>query len=180
MRTFNKMIKETENVAYNYGCLMYEYKIANWNDVLSIIDPKDVYDNDKHEFGLEKFPHCTLLYGFHENETSLDKIYDIVNGTKPIGLNMKGVSIFDNKDYDVLKFDIDSKPLFYLNELFRNNFKYTNDYPDYHPHMTICYLKKGTFEKYLDKFNDIKLKIRDPRFKYSRSNGSKIYFDVIK
>mgnify|MGYP003352094323 CR=1 FL=1 len=33
-------------------------------------------------------------------------------------------------------------------------FPYTNDYPDYKPHITIAYVKKGLGKKYLDIFNN--------------------------
>jgi 2'-5' RNA ligase len=181
IKKFNQVVNESENAKRDYGCLMYNFKVKNWeSDVLSLIDIEDVYDDDKHDFGVERNPHVTILYGFHEDEVSLDKIYDSIKDGRPIGLNIERVSVFNNKDYDVLKFDVNSKPLYSLNAFFKNNFKNTNDFPDYHPHMTICYLKKGTSEKYLDKFGNINLKIRDPKFKYSRANGSKIYFDVIK
>jgi hypothetical protein len=48
---------------------------------------------------------------------------------------------FENELYDVLKFDVKrEKSLFDCNKDLMK-FPHTTDYPDYHPHLTISYLK---------------------------------------
>jgi 2'-5' RNA ligase len=37
------------------------------------------------------------------------------------------------------------------------NFEYTTDYPDYHPHITIAYLKPGCGKKYAEELKEEKI-----------------------
>lgn len=151
-----------------FGCLMLEFdRISNWDEVLNYIKKEDVYD--KPGFGLEDEPHTTVLFGFHDKEVSLEEIQNVVKkylkGKDKIEVNLTGISLFENKDFDVLKFDIESEDLKNLNELLKE-FPNTNSHPEYHPHTTIAYLLPGTGKKYVKEFKK-PIILRSGKFKYS-------------
>jgi 2'-5' RNA ligase len=169
-----KMFLEKSNV-YNYGCVMLYLDIKDWSSITSIIDINDIYSPDD-TYGIEDEPHLTLLYGLHKEvkDEDIKKIVDTIN-KKDIEIVGEGIDIFENKDYDVVKISVKSD---YLNELNKEFSKlpYTTDYPDYKPHITICYVKSGTGKKYIDK--DFKQKFESDNVVYSKSNGKKITFKL--
>lgn len=136
------------------GCLMAYYEIPKWDELLSEIDPEHLYEGDDPvRFGLEEEPHITILYGFDLEETNKEDIQSAIDdlGVEPIDdLKIEGIGVFENDDYDVLKITVVSETLSSLNEYFKNNFKYDNEYPEYKPHITIAYLNKGESENYLN------------------------------
>ena len=142
-----------ENV---YGCLMLNMrkKIKNWNECTSIIDKKDIYDDESNDYGVENEPHVTVLYGFLPSV----KVNDIKKHLNFLSENIKftitGIGIFPGKGdtpYDVVKFNIKSDDLTKLNKICK---KIPNEetFPEYNPHMTIAYVKKGCGSKYIKKY----------------------------
>ncbi len=111
------------------------------------IDPEDLY-TDKSGFGLDKNPHVTVAYGHEENdpESTRQAIDDIGAGEGRLG----GLSQFKNKDYNVLKFDVNSDHLRTLNKRVRERIAMPGQtFKDYNPHVTVAYLKPGVdVEKY--------------------------------
>jgi 2'-5' RNA ligase len=133
---------EKEN--YEYSCLMLDFKVDNWNKLLKKISPDIVYDDETKQFGLETKPHVTILYGFTGGKEISEQIKEITERAKtPIKVKIKSISKFEGEEFDVLKFDVESDILTKLNKIFTNNFENVNDFPDYHPHITIGYIKKG-------------------------------------
>lgn len=57
------------------------------------------------------------------------------------------VSVFKNKDFDVLKCSVSCDGLFETNKEISNNFELHTEFKTYHPHITIAYMKKGTAKK---------------------------------
>lgn len=154
-----------------YGALMLYLDFDGWDKMLSLIDKEDIYDEEP-GFGLEKDPHVTVLFGFHK-DSNFDKIKELVKYQEydSIEILIKNISHFETPDYDVVKLDIESKQMNALNKIMTDNFEYTNDYPDYHPHMTIAYVKKGTGKKY-DKKNS-EIKTTGNRFVFSPADSDK-------
>lgn len=157
MRFLNFIEFINENVSYEKGCAMLYFKFPDMEKLHSEIESGDIYDEEE-KFGLEDKPHCTLLYGFHDDEIknrqdvldSIDISFD--------SLELYNASLFENDDYDVLKFDVresddtDDDKLFAINKVLTDKFPYSTEYPDYHPHCTISYIKKGEGKKYVEKF----------------------------
>jgi 2'-5' RNA ligase len=153
--------KDTEKI-YEYGCAMLYFDFPEMDEFHSQIDENDIYSEDGH--GLETEPHTTLLYGFHADEIEDDnEIIETITEEEIPELELYNVSIFENDDYDVLKFDVrqkmdeydkDEDILYKINKKLTDKFPYSSDYPDYHPHATIGYLKKGEAGKYVEKFKD--------------------------
>jgi 2'-5' RNA ligase len=139
-----------------YGCLIIKIPIKNWDKILSKIDKKDLYINkDSVSDGLEKDPHITILYGFHD-ETDVNKMKKLLKD-KTVNLSIDKMSLFENDEYDVLKFNVISNDLAKLNKLMKVNFEYTSTYPNYIPHLTIAYLKKGEGKKYIKNMETLEI-----------------------
>lgn len=137
------------------GCLMMYFADDEKESFLKLfgaVSDDDLWTGEE-GFGREDEPHTTVLYGFAPTVTP-DSVLDKV--TKPITATIKDVSIFESEDkeYDVLKFGLESPQLTKLNKECREEFEYENSYPDYHPHVTIAYVTKGVGQTYV---NDKKL-----------------------
>jgi 2'-5' RNA ligase len=172
-------INEQREVSYEYSCLMLDFVIPKWETLLNIIQKEDVYD--KPNFGKETDPHCTVLYGFTD-ETNVEDVKNLMNLVKsPINIKIKGVSLFKNKEFDVLKFDVESEVLHKLNAILKTNFPNVQTFPNYHPHITISYLKAGLGDKYVEIFNKANfntLSLTSDKFTYSKPDKSKEVFQI--
>lgn len=166
-------------MGYDYGAVLASARPQGWNDVLSQIDKHDLYTSDEGTFGLETDPHVTVLYGLHD-EVHEDLVCRMCQSVaSPIEVEIEGISTFDNEDYDVLKFDVESKRLRQLNKAFRG-LPHTNDYGDYSPHMTVAYLKKGHSDKYmdLDQYVPDTVKLHRMEFTPKGAEGPAVRFPV--
>lgn len=116
-----------------------------------MIDPQDL-----HEYGIETEPHVTGLYGILPSIgvlRSTQKVLKKFPKTK-IRAALGECSLFQNPEFDVLKFDILSQDLHDINDMLTKNIEYQNSYDNYHPHLTVAYLKPGTGQKYVDRIGD--------------------------
>lgn len=174
MNEFTKRIRmdEGQDKKIEYGALMLNVAIPKWKEITDMIDKGDIYD--KPTFGIEHEPHVTILYGFHK-EVTAKEIEDLLkekhDPTEKIKLDLIGISHFETPNYDVVKFDVKSEKLTELNKLMKK-LPYTSDYPDYHPHLTISYVKKGTGKKYDEKFDE-NVELASNNIVYSTVKGSK-------
>ena len=163
----------TENRIHEYGCLMtlppinYGYKMVNL--AKKIIPTKNLYTdpNDPSYGHTDQDFHCTLKYGFSQDLIKVD-IARILNGIEPFNIVLKALNLFENEKYDVVKFEVQKCPT--LTELRRRCDGYPNNdsYPTYNPHMTIAYVKKGSFPHIK---NNLNITLPITRFKYSGPNG---------
>lgn len=163
----------TENRIIEYGCLMalppidYGYKMVNL--AKRLIPVKNLYTdpNDPSYGHTDQDFHCTLKYGFSPDLMKVD-VAKILKGMSPFLIKLKALNLFENDKYDVVKFEVEKCPV--LTELRSRCDGYPNSdsYPDYKPHMTLAYVKKGTFPHIRENLN-IALPIT--RFKYSGPNG---------
>lgn len=157
---------------------MINFMIPNWFTILEQIDEQDIYDDGSRKFGKETEPHTTVLYGFHDNECKLDDIKLLLPHITDFIVEISGISAFKNQEYDVLKFDIESGLLHQLNKDLRESFPYTNSFPEYHPHMTIAYLKPGAASKYLNQLNVESKMLKPYLYKYGFADGSDEFFKI--
>ena len=100
----------------------------------------------------------------------IDELLKISNNTKNnIKVKSTKITHFSGEEYDVVKFDIESDLLHKINkELVK--FPHTSDFPDYIPHMTISYVKKGTGKKYNRKLKN-PITLKGTKIVYSHPNG---------
>lgn len=137
-------VKRTE-----FGCLMAYLDLPEMSLLQNQISDFDI----REDFRDGGDPHITILYGFHLDQTNHQDIAEDCKNliTKPINdIRIVDVSIFENKEYDVLKLAVESETLSELHDYFKKSFPYTNDFPDYNPHITIDYLKPGKGTKYVN------------------------------
>lgn len=121
---------------------------------------------------LETNPHVTVLYGIDPAVPS-EAVRSISATYQPHDLVSYSVTYFQKPEYDVLKFDIDDRAIYKLNESVRE-LPYENAYPNYTPHVTIAYLKRGTAKKYVKRFTPA---IFTPQgFHYSTAAGGNEYW----
>lgn len=158
---------------HDFGCVMLYFDNPKMKEIHSQIDEKDVYTEDEDSsFGLEDESHTTLLYGLHE-EVEENDVFSTIKKTKiPKSVKLNNVSLFENEKYDVLKFDVDESKFHEINKNL-TSFPHTTSFPDYHPHSTIGYLKKGKGKKYVEKFKDLSIKVFPKKIVYSQTDGSK-------
>lgn len=139
-----------KSARFTFGCLMGNVVVKNWEKLATdFIDEKDVYGTLENGFGVEDTPHVTLLFGFHDDKSDIAERLEKKLPTKgAIKLNVVSVSFFETPAYDVVKFDVESSSLNKLHEWCKENFDYTSAHKEYHPHITIAYVKKGMGQKY--------------------------------
>jgi len=167
-----------EDRKYEYGCVMLYFDFPQMNKIHDAIDPKDIYEDPEDDsFGLEDEPHVTLLFGLHKEVTDED-VKGILDKFTFKPIKIKELSFFDNPKYDVLKFSVDGGGnLGDANEEFKK-LPYTSDYPDYHPHMTIAYLKPKTAQKWIDKLSNQEFTLVPKFAKFSKPSKSSKKFKI--
>lgn len=160
-----------------FGCSMVFIDYPELFKIQDSINPDDI-----NESGLENEPHVTLLYGIHDggdhkelNKEDINKVLDYSKPALSQPIILKKVSAFENDNQDVLIFDVEKKDELVNANKNLSSFPNSNQYPDYHPHCTIAYLKPGTAKKYIEMFKDIKdVEVKPSKIVYSRPSGEKV------
>ena len=110
-----------------------------------LISEKDLFGD-----GFETEPHVTILYGIHETYP-IPELVDIIETYPRFSVTLGNVSLFDNEEkFDVVKTDVESNDLYVLRNEFLNNCHYTLTHPEYIPHATIAFVKKGVCDHLVD------------------------------
>lgn len=136
---------------YEYGCVMANVdeeaarKIIDFNYKTISEDILYINENDD-SFGREQHPHVTIKYGLVQSYTE-NQIRQLLRQVTPFNIQVRGLSIFENENFDVVKFDVDGPELRKLNEIF-SNLPNHDEYPTYNPHMTVAYVKKGMGKRF--------------------------------
>ena len=172
-----KSYKLFEEKTYEFGCVMVDVPVKNWNEITQFIDSDDVYTVSGNDtYGIQDRPHLTLLYGTHK-EVESKQVESLLKGTKPFSIDIDGVDIFENEDYDVVKFNIKKSDI--LQSMFDklSSLPNSNKFKDYKPHITIAYVKKGTGKKYIKP--DYKWKVDNiDEITYSMVDGNEYKFSL--
>lgn len=164
-------VNEKSGDSYSSGCVMLYFDFPQMNKIHDGIDSNDLYEEEgDRTFGLEDEPHCTLLYGL-EDVVTVEQVKEILDQHVFGTCKVYNASLFEN-DYDVLKFDVKGDSLHACNEAL-TELPYNNQYPDYHPHMTIAYLKKGTGKKYCDRMDGHEYELVPTHAVFSQPDGTK-------
>lgn len=137
-------------MARDYGFLMIGYEKPEMiQELQNMIPYEELYvEEDSDDYGMEDEPHVTLV-------PCLDKHLDVetlkheLESLEKYQIVLTNISKFDNENFDVLKCDVGSVPLVDTNCRICDKFPTYTEFRDYHPHMTIAYLKKGMADKYL-------------------------------
>jgi 2'-5' RNA ligase len=155
IKKYIQFLKEAIS-GYKYGCVMIKVPFSNWEEITSCIDPNDIYEiKGDSTYGIQKNPHLTLLYPVLSN-VKFEKVKEVLDKViyKNIIIKIDKIDVFENEEFDVLKFNVDNNE--YLNKIhneLKNNIPNEYKYDIYRPHITIAYLKKGKGKKYKRKYN---------------------------
>ena len=175
----------------NYGCLMLSVDPKLSKNIIkfgkTMVPEKHLYINPSEDInGYDLTPHITLKYGFTTDLTDehvnmviegMNNMNNMVENTnkKKLLLGICGVSCFECKDYDVVKFDVKKDPiLIELNHLC-NQFPHIDTQKNYHPHITIAYIKKGMFKHTITNKN---ISVPITGFHYSAIDNTKRYYEI--
>jgi hypothetical protein len=173
MKKYLEFIKE-EKSGYEYGCVMVDFNFTNWSKLLESIDSDDIYKVEGKSYGLQPRSHLTLLYGIHDT-VSDEEILNCFKGFKEddFKVQLDGVSIFENTEFDVVKFGVVLTPK--LKEINKrlSELPNSNQFPEYKPHITLAYVKKGLGKKCVVKIQRL---LANPDYKYEIKTISKIVY----
>lgn len=172
------MLLEKKGDSYGSGCVMLYFNFPEMQQLHDQIDLDDVYNEEgDRTYGLEDESHITLLYGLAP-EVTLDEVKNILKEFTFGKCIIKNASLFEQEKYDVLKFDVDGPSLHEVNEELRDKLPYENKFPDYHPHMTIGYLKSGKGKQYVEEFADQEYELIPKYAIFSQPDGTKYKISI--
>ena len=174
IKKYKQFLKESNG--FSLGCVMIEVPVSNWDEIISSINEEDLY-TDEGKPGIQENPHVTVLYGLHE-EVSLEQVKSVFEDIdESLDIKIEGIGVFENENFDVVKFNVvPSSTLQDLHDKL-SEFPNSNEYPEYEPHITIAYIKKGHGKKYEDLTYRHSVENVD-EVCYSIPNGSKEYFSI--
>ena len=150
-------------------CIMAD--VPQKDDILEFIKniPNEcVYEEVGENYGKEANPHVTVMYGLSPiEETRVKELLTKV--PKKIVAELGKISKFSNADapYDVLKIEVKSPHLNKIHEMIRKNFDNNYKWPQYNPHVTLAYVKKGTCNEYVGNKTFEGMKVMFETFMYS-------------
>lgn len=177
MIKFKDLLTETKADSYEYGCVMLYFDFPLMSKIHNTITPQDIYTEEEDQsFGLEDEPHTTLLFGLHEGVSEED-VQSVLDSFTFGTCTLHNVSTFNNLKYDVLKFDVQGDNLHQANEELKQ-YPYTSDFPDYHPHATIGYLKPGTGKRYIEMLKGQEYELTPTHAVYSKPNGDQVELPI--
>lgn len=162
---------EEKSNTYDFGCSMVYFDCPGLAKIQQKLNPDDLYVEDGDQYGVETDHHVTLLYGLHSNEIQESDVMRISANQIP-AIRLANASIFESEKYDVLKFDADCPRLHEINKEL-SKLPHTTNFPDYHPHATVAYLKKGKAANYIKQLEDVSFEVKPSKIVYSKPDGSK-------
>lgn len=145
-----KHLLEEENIELEYGALMVDFDLPKWQwftDKLideADLQPQEWMDNCKAKYDS---PHVTILYGFLPS-VDLQDIKPLLPPVQTIQVTFDTINIFENPEFDVVKFEGESKQLRAINKVVQS-VPHADLYDTYNIHMTIAYVKPHVGEKYI-------------------------------
>jgi hypothetical protein len=169
------LIKEVLRRKHDFNCVMLHFNFPEINKIEDMINPDDIYMPEDSSYGLETDPHVTLLYGLHDG-VSIEDIKKVISKVTFDLCRIDNPSVFENEEYDVLKYDVEyaTRGGAFLHKINNElkNFPYTSDFPEYHPHLTIAYLKSGRGEKYVEMIKGTTFTLSPKYVVYSKTNAT--------
>ena len=177
MKKLIDVLKESRGQKFEYGGVMLSFTFPEITKIHEMMDPDDIYYEEcDRSFGLEDESHTTLLFGLHEGVTSED-VSGVLDNFKFGTCRVSDASLFQNPQYDVLKFDVSGTDLHNANRELKK-FPHTSNFPDYHPHLTVGYLKPGRGKKYVKKLSGLSFGLTPEYAVYSKPNGDRDKLEI--
>ena len=150
-----KIADTTQEIKYDYGCSMLQIDEQTKRIIREYIhkniDAKDVYyEEDDPSYGIETNSHITVVYGY-----TTEDIDAIANSFKPytkdsVEFTLGKIGFFSHKQYYVLYIEVISNgDIMTLHDTSATSgLEIFDTYPNYHPHVTLAYMKTNTFRDY--------------------------------
>lgn len=149
----------------DYACIMLDYEQPEFiKEIQKSIPEEEVYfgeneeEKEKNMYGIEDEAHITICYGL-ENEVKFEDFKKYLFPLSNYKTILVNISTFKNEKFDVLKVDARCPKAAESNKSIMDNFEVHTDFKEFHPHMTIAYMKKGFADKYtkdmLDKIDTL-------------------------
>ena len=151
-------LKEKASILIQEKIHKYDYVSINLNEILTKEQLEELYHFqgslpseyiyvEPDDYGIERDIHTTIFYGLKSNEDNFSIIDDYIKtNINSIELTIKGISFFRHSDspYDVMKFEVESEGMRKIHS-YVSSLPNENTFLDFSPHITIAYIKKGTF-----------------------------------
>lgn len=136
-------------MAREHAFLMIDYETPEIiQDIQNILTNDEIYTEEGEDYGVENETHVTLVPCL-DNNLDLEELKKLLPPLDKFVIMLNNISLFTNKEnYDVLKCDAQSLILLDTNKKIREIFPSRSEYTEYHPHVTIAYMKKGMGNKY--------------------------------
>lgn len=149
-----------------YAFLMIDYDTPDIIKELQEKLPEDEIYTDYDDYGIERDTHVTVVPCL-DNDVDVEELKKLLEPLSKYKLMLNNVSIFNCEDYDVLKCDASSFILTDTNKKITDKYETHTQYKDYHPHVTIAYLKKGLADKYAKDILDSIVVLKPKNFHFS-------------
>lgn len=134
-RAFTHISRDTAGNA----CAMWNVENIDFGSFKDNIDREDVIE-------WETWAHITLFYPLY----GANDLESVKYGLFSPSVELVGLSCFELEDKDVLKIDVESDDLHLMHDMVDDGVDHPEkNFPEYRPHITICYLKKGSGAKYV-------------------------------
>lgn len=163
-------------LSYDYSSVQFDFppeaasEIYNWG-------LKNIPDNILAKDGREDNIHVTVKYGIHTAD--IEPFIKLFAKEEPILVTLGKISLFDSDDdHSVVKIDVSSSDLYRLNKLISDSFEVTDTFPEYHPHVTIAYIKKNKSTPYINRKDFVGKKVILDSLVFSGKDDKKTLFKL--
>jgi len=117
------------------------------------IPDEDLFESsgkDTSKYGREDRPHVTVKFGLTTSDP--DDVKKLLEGFGSVKVSFGKTSIFkESPEYDVVYVAIHSADIRELNEILSDNLENEDEHPEYRPHATVAYVRKGKGAQYAGK-----------------------------
>lgn len=181
---YNAMRLAKEGAPHSKSSLQYKLPkdiaddILNWS--MNNVPEEELYTEEE-DMGREDDIHVTVFYGILDEDSKDTSNVLEEHNIKPFPVRLSTITAFQNKpEYDVLKVDVESSELHKIHRLIEKYLDTESTYPEYKPHLTIAYLKKGYADKYTGRNDFQGISMIAESLEFSSKNGTKTNFDLKK
>ncbi len=141
--------------------------------------PEEILYVEEPGFGREIEPHVTILYGLH-NENDYFTVRRILQSYKNIPIELGKISKFESDKYDVIKIEVESDACHKLHNQIKEECINTQTYDTYHPHVTIAYVKPGSYDSVINEAPNLSESFKIKECYFGHKDGYKIPLQVGK
>lgn len=142
----------SDNKTFDKACIMLDYKYDKMSELRELTDKNDIHPKNDEAIKGDNC-HVSLLNGIKPG-TKFEEFKECLKPLNSYRIILTNISIFECEEYDVLKIDVKCPELEKTNNRLKKVVEYEDKFPNYHPHITIAYLNKGSGEKYTKKMMD--------------------------